>query len=96
MSAAIAAQSDARAEEGEGDEERLDGEREGDVLANHRERPPGVADEPGQTRQVVGEQRHVGGLDGGIRAGAPHGDRRGWRASAGASLIPSPTIATRP
>ena len=50
----------------------------------------------GQAGEVVGHERDVGGFDGGVGACRAHRDADGAAASAGASLMPSPTIATGP
>ena len=81
---------------GQGHEQRLDGERERDVLADDGERATRVLDQPGQLREVIGHERDVGGLDRGIAAAAPMAIPKLARAMAGASLTPSPTIATVP
>ena len=73
MSAAIAAQR-RRSQQGQHDEERLDRQRERDVLADDGERAPGVARRARAAREVVGHEHDVGGLDRGVAAGA-----RPWR-----------------
>ena len=70
--------------EGQGEEQRLDAQRQRDVLHQDGKGGPGQADEAGDLAQVVVHERHVGGLDGGVRAVAGHsetdvgpGQRRG-------------------
>ena len=60
--------------EGQGEEQRLDAQRQRDVLHQDGEGGPGQADEAGDLAQVVVHERHVGGLDGGVRAVAGHGE----------------------
>ena len=74
MSAAIAAQSDAAPTNVRATKIAFTAEREGDVLPDDPQRPPGVPNQPGQPREVVGHQRDVGRLDGGVGAGPAHRD----------------------
>ena len=62
------------ASKGQGHEQRLDGERERDVLADDGEGATRVLDQPGQLREIVGHERDVSGLDRGIAARRAHGD----------------------
>ena len=58
----------------QGEHRQLDPERERDVLADDRDRPPGAADQPAKAMEVAGEKRDVCGLDRGVAAGGAHRD----------------------
>ena len=59
---------------GEPEDGDLDRQGDDDVGPDHPDRPPRVADEPGQPAEVVGHQGDVGGLDRGVAPRRPHGD----------------------
>ena len=53
-----------------------------------RQGAAGVRHQPGKPAQVVGEERHVGGLNGGVAAGHPHGDAEGGPGHGGGVVDP--------
>ena len=79
-----------------GDQDGDRGDRHGDVLADDGACAPGQGDGGGRLGEVVGHQRDVGGLDGHVGAEAPIAMPTSAVARAGASLMPSPTMATAP
>ena len=81
--------------EGEDEEDGLHGEREDDVELDDAHGAAPKMDGVGDFAQIVIHQRHVGGFDGGVAAGARPSRCRRWRAaSAGASFTPSPIMPT--
>ena len=83
---------------GEGQRDKRGFKRQGkeDVLFDHVQGPAGMADQPGQLREIVRHERDVGGFDGRIGPHCSHGDAHAGEAIAGASFTPLPTIAMRP
>jgi hypothetical protein len=56
----------------------------------------GMADEPGKLVEIIRHQGDVGSFNGRVAASCAHGDAKAGPAMAGASLTPSPAIATVP